>query len=267
MAGVSDEFTRRRVETWYKHRMDGTFNTSAELELARRLGSEGRDPGEADRFARLVLLFLVLPKPPDAAANFPRFEQLRDRLESMIATGSAEELEESFLELYAHLHLHEAPYTAEERRRVDRSGGYWCHAGGLSPILKAGHWLEAGSTSVDLGAGNGLQGLLFQKLGQFEPSLTWVDRALEAARAFGDDVLLRVSQVEWSPDVVAASAMVHDLGLGRRFPGRALLISRLSIVVLVALAVAVALYLVLALVVVGLQLRWIHAITVQDAQA
>jgi len=31
--------------------VDGIFNTSAELELARRLAETGRDPGEADRLA------------------------------------------------------------------------------------------------------------------------------------------------------------------------------------------------------------------------
>ena len=144
--------------------MDGTFNTSAELELARRLGSEGRDPVEADRLARLVLLFLVLPKPPEAAANFPRFEELRNRLESMVATGSSEELEEAFLELYAHLHMNEAPYSTDERLRMDRAGGYWNHAGGLSPILKAGPWIDTSTVSADFGAGNGFQGLLMQVL-------------------------------------------------------------------------------------------------------
>ena len=78
--------------------------------------------------------------------------------------GESDLVEERFLELYAHLHMHEAPYTDEERRRVDASGGYWCHAGGLSPILRAGDWIRPDSVSADLGAGNGLQGLLLQLL-------------------------------------------------------------------------------------------------------
>lgn len=144
--------------------MEGTFNTSAELDLARRLGSEGRGPGEADRLARLILLFLILPNPPDYSTNFPRFVELRSRLESIIATGSADELEEAFLELYAHLHMNEAPYTTEERRQMDRAGGYWNHAGGLSPILKAEPWINDDTVSADFGAGNGLQSLLMQVL-------------------------------------------------------------------------------------------------------
>jgi hypothetical protein len=47
---------------------------------------------------------------------------------------------------------------------MDRSGGYWCHAGGLSPVLKAGAFIEPDTVSADFGAGNGLQCLLMQKI-------------------------------------------------------------------------------------------------------
>jgi hypothetical protein len=47
---------------------------------------------------------------------------------------------------------------------MDEAGGYWAHAGGLSPILKAAPWIGPDTVSADLGAGNGLQGLLFQYL-------------------------------------------------------------------------------------------------------
>ena len=48
------------------------------------------------------------------------------------------------------------------------------------------------------------------------------------------------SLVAWGMD---ASAIAHDLGLGRGDPARMLLVSRLTIVVLVALSVLVAIYL------------------------
>jgi hypothetical protein len=144
--------------------MSSTFNTAAELDLARRLGSTERDPGEADRLARLILLFLVLPSPPGSPSSFPRFVELRNRLESLIPDGSGEELEDAFLELYAHVHMNEAPYTSDERRRMDQAGGYWNHAGGLSPILKAQPWIRPDTICADFGAGNGLQGLLLQVL-------------------------------------------------------------------------------------------------------
>ena len=146
--------------------MNGLFDTSAELELARRLSSTGRDPGEADRLARLVLRFLTLSKPPENASLFPRFGDLQHRLEKVAVGGTGEEIEDAFLELYAHVHMNEAPYTSDERRQMDEAGGYWNHAGGLSPILKAGPWINPDTISADFGAGNGLQGLLLQLLSQ-----------------------------------------------------------------------------------------------------
>jgi len=109
-------------------------------------------------------LLATLPQPPDPGGHFPRYPELKERFLASLVHGDSDLIEESFLDLYAHLHMHEAPYTTAERQLVDESGGYWCHAGGLSPILKAGNWINPGSVSIDLGAGNGLQGLLFQKL-------------------------------------------------------------------------------------------------------
>ena len=80
--------------------MEGIFNTSAELELARRLVETGRDPAEADRLARLILRFLILPNPPDSDSNFPRFGELQTQLETVTLKGTGEEIEDAFLELY-----------------------------------------------------------------------------------------------------------------------------------------------------------------------
>ena len=144
--------------------MDGIFNTSAELDLARKLAETGRDPGEADRLARLVLRFLILPAPPGGESSFPRYGELQNTLEQATLSGTGEDIEEAFLNLYAHVHMNEAPYTSEERRRMDEAGGYWNHAGGLSPVLKAEPWIKPETVSADFGAGNGLQGLLLQLL-------------------------------------------------------------------------------------------------------
>jgi hypothetical protein len=144
--------------------VDGIFNTSAELELVRRLVESGREPGEADRLARLILRFLILPNPPGSDSHFPRFAELQRDLETVTVRGTGEEMEDAFLELYAHVHMNEAPYTSEERSQLDEAGGYWNHAGGLSPILKAQPWIESDTVSADFGAGNGLQGLLLQLL-------------------------------------------------------------------------------------------------------
>ncbi|MDH3814652.1 MAG: hypothetical protein OEV48_09200, partial [Acidobacteriota bacterium] len=103
--------------------MDGIFNTSAELELARRLIETGRDSAEADRLARLILRFLILPSPPDGPSSFPRYGELQNKLETVTLRSNGEAIEDAFLELYAHIHMHEAPYTSEERRRLDEAGG------------------------------------------------------------------------------------------------------------------------------------------------
>jgi hypothetical protein len=135
-----------------------------EERLRTMLGDASRTDRESARLARLMRLIGELPPPPDPGSHFTSYGELKQRFLDALAGCEGQAIEEAFLELYAHLHMHEAPYTPEERRRLDASGGYWCHAGGLAPILKAGDWLDAGSVSADLGAGNGLQGLLLQLL-------------------------------------------------------------------------------------------------------
>jgi len=121
-------------------------------------------PVERQRLAHLMACFARRPPPPDPDDHFPSYADLKQRFLSAAGQEDPEAIEESFLELYAHLHMHEAPYSAEERARVNETGGYWCHAGGISPILKAGDWIQSDTVSADLGAGNGLQGLLMQHL-------------------------------------------------------------------------------------------------------
>jgi len=132
--------------------------------VASAFAAAGWDRDEAGRVSRLIELFLFRPAPPDAQGLFPDYARLRDRLARAVETEGPEEVEARLLELYAHLHMNEAPYSPDERRRMDAAGGYWNHAGGLSPILKAGPWIDEHTVSADLGAGNGLQGLLLQAL-------------------------------------------------------------------------------------------------------
>ena len=130
----------------------------------RLLRSDDREPEERARLARLMTLLAELPPPPDPDGDFPRYTELKRSFLAAAEGADGDKLEERFLELYAHLHMNQAPYTPAERSAVDRSGGYWNHAGGLSPLLKAGRWLKPASRSADFGCGNGLQGLLFQAL-------------------------------------------------------------------------------------------------------
>lgn len=170
-----------------------------ERALAALLAGDGRTTIERGRLIELMRVVAGLPEPPDAARLFPRFRALRAGFLDACRGTDGELVEERFLELYAHLHMHEAPYTADERRTKDATGGYWAHAGGLSPILRAGEWLGATSRSVDLGAGNGLQGLLMQRLYphrcccqvEISSAMVAIGRRLQRWLAIPDD------RVEW----------------------------------------------------------------------
>jgi len=124
----------------------------------------GWSEAEAARLEALIDRLLELPNPPKSLAVFADFSALRDRLAASVERHDFENIEERFLELYAHLHMNRAGYTTAERQRMDAVGGYWNHAGGLSPILKAEAWIDKHTRSADFGAGNGLQGLLLQVL-------------------------------------------------------------------------------------------------------
>jgi len=135
------------------------------LEALFARAEDERSPAERTRLVRLMTLLAELPPPPDPGGDFPAYTPLREAFVDRAHTADdPDEVEEAFLELYCHLHMHEAPYTAAERGAVDRTGGYWNHAGGLAPLLGAGPHVTADTTSMDLGAGNGLQLLLLQHL-------------------------------------------------------------------------------------------------------
>ena len=120
---------------------------------------------EVEQFVRLVLVLTERDAIADPHGWFPLFEPLREAVVDRVAgDADGDDVEEAFLELYCHLHLHEAPYSTAERRCMDETGGYWNHAGGISPILRAGPHIRPDTVSCDLGAGNGLQGLLLQCL-------------------------------------------------------------------------------------------------------
>jgi hypothetical protein len=72
---------------------------------------------------------------------------------------------------------------------LDEAGGYWNHAGGLSPILKAQPWIESDTVSADFGAGNGLQGLLLQLLYPHAGLREWLGVSADRVEWIVDDVL------------------------------------------------------------------------------
>lgn len=137
---------------------------SLEKRLDMQLFSLEQSGEERRLLAQLMVLLAELPPPPDHTRLFPKYIEYKEQFLECIDGRNPEALEEAFLTLYTHLHMHEAKYTLEERRRMDLAGGYWAHAGGLSPVLKAAPWISSSTVSADLGAGNGLQGLLLQYL-------------------------------------------------------------------------------------------------------
>ena len=199
-------------------------------EAPKSAGEAPNSAGELESFVRLMTLFATLPECPDGDGLFPQQAALRDRYLESLEHNDRDAIEQAFLELYCHLHMHEAPYTPDERRRVDETGGYWCHAGGLSPLVKAGPWIGPETVSADFGAGNGLQGLLFQKLYPHKRcvQIEISRRMVEIGRALQAWLGIDADRVEWRVDDVcnqSAAGMdfiyiyrpVRPSGEGRRF--------------------------------------------------
>jgi hypothetical protein len=167
--------------------------------LEELLAESYPDPTARRRLLRLMELLSTLPAPPDPWNHFSRYETLQQEFIRTLDDRDADRIEESFLELYAHLHMHEAPYSVCERRAVDASGGYWCHAGGLSPILMAAPWIRPDSVSADLGAGNGLQGLLLQVLSphRLTVQVEISERMVAIGRALQQWLGIEADRVRW----------------------------------------------------------------------
>ena len=162
--------------------------------------SDDDDRSEGERSLLVRLMRLLAERPSLTHDHFPHHEHLRDQLVDRASRGAdADEVEEAFLDLYCHLHMHEAPYTAEERRTVDETGGYWNHAGGLSPLLRAAPWIHEDTVSCDLGAGNGLQGLLLQALYPHRRTLQVEisGEAIEIGRQLQRWLGIPADRVEW----------------------------------------------------------------------
>ncbi|MCP4676389.1 MAG: class I SAM-dependent methyltransferase [Deltaproteobacteria bacterium] len=202
--------------------------------LAARLGSKlsslGYAPDELEQLVRLMCLLKELPPPPDPLGLFPDYASFKESFLAATEGGDSEVLEEAFLTLYAHLHGYEAPYTAKERRLVDETGGYWCHAGGLAPILKSAPFIRPDTVSGDFGAGNGLQTLLMQWLTPHERTVMVEisSRMVEAGRQLQSWLSIPEERVEWivgdvldvSPagmDFIYLYRPVRPEGHGRRF--------------------------------------------------
>jgi hypothetical protein len=165
----------------------------------RLLADDGRPEDDRERLVALMSLLAELPPPPDPVGLYPDYAELKHAFLQAAAGDDGEALEEAFLTLYAHVHGHEAPYTPEERRRVTETGGYWAHAGGISPVIKAPPFVMPDTVLGDFGAGNGLQGLLIQRLAPHRRTvqIEISSRLVEAGRALQAWLHLPKDRVEW----------------------------------------------------------------------
>ena len=181
--------------------------------LQRIFADDERPAREIERLVVLMELFTELPAPPDPFGLYGDYAALQSRYLATIEDGDAETVEEAFLTLYAHVHGYEAPYTRSDRERMDKLGGYWCHAGGVSPLLKAGEHIRPDTVSADFGAGNGLQGLLMMKLYPHRRTvqIELSSRMVESGRQLQGWLGIEPEQVEWVVgDVMEQSALGLD---------------------------------------------------------
>ncbi len=167
--------------------------------LPPRAGRLASEAVAARRRRLLARLLAELPPPPDPVGLYPEAPRLQLELREALGGGDEETVEEALLRLYARLHSHAAPYTPEERAALDAAGGYWAHAGGLSPVVKAADFLSPASVSLDLGAGTGLQLLLLQKLAPHRKSIQVEisSRLVEAGQALQRWLGIAPERVEW----------------------------------------------------------------------
>jgi hypothetical protein len=124
----------------------------------------GKDTGKGNLLVSLTRLFGFLAADKEFVEMYPEFTSLWSGLTGDLDQGDPEKVEDGLTRIYCYLHGKDSAYTQEDRKEFDQYGGYWCHAGGLSPLHRAGPYITPSTRLADYGAGNGLQGLLFQYL-------------------------------------------------------------------------------------------------------
>ncbi len=122
------------------------------------------DPGKKKLLISLTRLFCFLAAKEKFVEMYPEFNSLWSGLTNDLDRSDPEKVEDDLTQLYCCLHGKDSAYTPADRKTFDEYGGYWCHAGGLSPLYRAGPYITPSTRLADYGAGNGLQGLLFQYL-------------------------------------------------------------------------------------------------------
>lgn len=155
--------------------------------------------GKAALLSSLTAIFGELAGTREAVAVYPELGALFQPFRRSLDGGDVEGVEDALTAIYAYLHGSGSSYSPEERSTLDAVGGYWCHAGGLSPLWRAAPWIRRETRVADYGAGNGLQGLLFQALYPHR-STTLIELSgpmVENGRRLGKLMNIPASKVSW----------------------------------------------------------------------
>ena len=170
-------------------------------ELAAAVAALCRGEGEekAAFLSALAKTFADLAEKEGFHRAYPGFAPLFKALQENLHRQEAEEAEDDLARMYSYLHGADSAYSKSERRELDAHGGYWCHAGGLSPLFLARPWIHRHTGLADFGAGNGLQGLLFQALYPHRKT-TQIELSgamIEKGRRLQAMMSVAVEKVEW----------------------------------------------------------------------
>lgn len=142
----------------------GTVNMNDPVSRFRAIcKTEGKIEREGF-LSSLIRLFVLLESKQDFLNLYPEFSPLFSRFCRDLDQGDPDVLEDDLTQIYCYLHGSNSGYSPSDRQDMDAYGGYWCHAGGLSPLFRAGPYITPETRLADYGAGNGFQGLLFQYL-------------------------------------------------------------------------------------------------------
>ncbi len=114
--------------------------------------------------AALMELFIRLAENKDFLDSYPRVSSLFSGVDRFKDRNDLDGLEERLTRIYCRIHEKDVRYSGSELKELKKMDGYWCYAGGLTPLLMAGSYITSKTRLADYGAGNGLQGLLLQYL-------------------------------------------------------------------------------------------------------
>ncbi len=134
-------------------------------------------------------------------------------LETEMGNGDLLVQEQALVKLYARLHSIGATYTFSEQEILRNKKGYYCHASGFWPLIRADHFIKPESIVIDLGAGNGLQGLLLQCLYPHRKTLQIEisSELIRIGRIFHKAIGICNERIEWiNDDIVNVSLEEAD---------------------------------------------------------